>query len=117
MYPWTGGSTYSYAYRGLLLADGQWHAAFQLWHPPGYPLLLRLLTKLSRSLISPHVWGTIVSIVCYFSLVIVIDRLVAPRAHRPSTRIAVASFLALYETLFIWATGPLTEPLTAHAFR
>ncbi len=110
MYPWTGDPTYSYAYRGLLLADGQWHAAFQLWHPPGYPLLLGLLTKLSGSLISPYVCGTIVSIVCYLALVIVIDRLVAPRAHWPSTRIAVASFLALYETLFIWATGPLTEP-------
>jgi hypothetical protein len=111
IYPWTGDPTYSYAYRGLLLADGQWHAAFQFWHPPGYPLLLGLLTKLSGSLISPYVWGTIVSIVCYFALVIVIDRLVAPRTHWPSTRIAVASFLALYETLFIWATGPLTEPL------
>jgi|SRR5579875_1878718 len=96
LFPWTGDPSYDYSYRGLLFADGQWRAILMMWHMPGYPLLLGILAKLSGGLISTYVWGTIVSVVSYLALVFVIDRLVAPRTRWPSTRIAVASFLALY---------------------
>jgi hypothetical protein len=110
MYPMTGDPVYSYCYRALLLADGQWRAVFLLWHLPGYPLLLGLATRLTGGYISPYAAGTAVSIACYVGLAVVIDRLVAPRVRWPATRIAVASFVAFYETLFLWAAAPLTEP-------
>ena len=112
LYPMTAGDPlYSYTYRGLLIADGRWEGVFLMWHPPGYPLVLGGLSAATGGGAHPYWCGVGVSLACYVGLFWVVDRLVAPRVRYAGTRIVVGSFIALYETLFLWATSPLTEPV------
>jgi hypothetical protein len=110
-WPMSGDPVFSYCYRALLIAAGDWRGVYLMWHPPGYPLLLGGLTWAGGGLIDPYWWGLAVSLASYVGTVVVVDRLVAPRAAWPGTRVVVAGFLAFYETLALWAAGPLTEPV------
>jgi hypothetical protein len=112
LYPMTAGDPlYSYTYRALLIAEGRWEGVFLMWHPPGYPLLLGGLSAATLGSVPPYWCGVAVSLACYVGLFWVVDRLAAPRVRYPGTRIVVGSFVALYETLFLWSTCPLTEPV------
>jgi hypothetical protein len=112
LYPMAGGDPlYSYTYRAVLIAAGRREGVFLMWHTPGYPLLLAGLTALSGGIVRPYLGGVLVSLAAYSGLFWVVDRLVAPRVRLPATRLVVGSFVALYETLFVWATSPLTEPV------
>jgi hypothetical protein len=111
LYPMVGDPLYSYTYRAVLIAAGRWEGVFLMWHLPGYPLLLAGLTKLSGGAVHPYLAGVLVSLAAYSGLFWVVDRLVAPRVQLSATRLVVASFVALYETLFLWASSPLTEPV------
>jgi hypothetical protein len=110
LYPWLGDPVYAYAYRAFLLSRGEMAGAFLTWHPPGYPLVLGALTWLGGGTLSPYVWGTLLNLVSSLGLVLVVDRLLANRVRWPATRLVAASFLAFYEGVYLWATGPLTEP-------
>ena len=109
-YPVTGDPVFSYVYRAVLLAHGEWRGLSLLWHPPGYPLLLAALTRLGMPWFRPYAVGVAVSLVSSVLLVLIVDRLVRSRVELPATRLVVASFVALYEGLFILAPAPLTEP-------
>ncbi len=111
LFPITGDPVYSYCYRSVLLANGQSDGLFLMWHPPGYPLLLAVLTRFSFGTLSPYLLGTTVSILSFVGLVLVVDRLVASRVRWQATRVVIASFLAFYEGLYLFGTGPLTEPI------
>src|SRR5262249_51860285 len=78
---------------------------------PGYPLVLGALTWLGGDKLSPYAWGTLLNLVSSLGLVLIVDRLLADRVRWPATRLVAASFLAFYEGVYLWATGPLTEPL------
>jgi hypothetical protein len=109
-YPWTGDPTFSYCYRALLISHGETAGVFLMWHYPGYPCLIASLMWLSGGLLSPYAAGLLLSAGSSVGLVFVIDGLV--KAHvRPATRLVIASFLALYENLVVYSSGPLTEPV------
>jgi hypothetical protein len=110
-FPATGDSVFSYAYRALLLAHGETGGLFLMWHPPGYPLLLAGLTRLSGGLASPYVWGIALSAGLSAVLVWIVDRLAADHLRWPVLRLALASFVAFYEGLVTVASAPLTEPV------
>jgi hypothetical protein len=110
LYPWLGDPVYAYAYRALLLSRGEMAGVFLTWHPPGYPLVLGALTWLGGGTLSPYAWGTLINLVSSLGLVLVVDRLLANRVRWPATRLVAASFLSFYEGVYLWATGPLTEP-------
>lgn len=110
-WPATGDSVFSYAYRALLLAHGETEGLFLMWHPPGYPLLLAGLTRLSAGLASPYAWGIALSAGLSAALVWIVDRLAAERLRWPVMRLAVAGFVAFYEGLVTVAAAPLTEPV------
>jgi hypothetical protein len=108
----TGGDPlYSYTYRATLIADGQWEGAYLMWHPPGYPVLVAGLAVATGKVVPVYWLGAGVSLACYLGLFWVVDRLVARRVRYPGTRLVAGSFIALYETLFLWAAAPLTEPV------
>jgi hypothetical protein len=112
LYPMTGGDPlYSYTYRATLIAGGQWDGVYLMWHPPGYPLLVAGLAVALGGIVPVYWVGVGVSLVCYLGLFWVIDRLVAQRARYPGTRLVAGSFVAFYETLFLWAAAPLSEPV------
>jgi hypothetical protein len=111
LYPWLGDPTYAYAYRGMLIARGEMAGVFLTWHPPGYPLLLGALGRLSGEVFSCYTWGALLSLAASLGLILIIDRLLAPRTRWPLSRLVAASFLAFYEGVYLWAAGPLTEPV------
>jgi hypothetical protein len=111
VYPMTGDPLYSYTYRATLIAAGRWEGVYLMWHPPGYPLLVAALTTALGNHVPPYWVGVGISLGCYLGLFWVVDRLVARRARYPGTRLVSGSFIALYETLFVWAVSPLTEPV------
>jgi hypothetical protein len=110
-WPATGDSVFSYCYRALLLVHGEAAGLFLMWHPPGYPLLLAVLTRLSGGLASPYAWGIALSVLSSAALVLIVDCLAADRLRWPVSRLAVASFVAFYEGLVTVAAAPLTEPV------
>jgi hypothetical protein len=110
-FPWSGDPTFSYCYRALLIYHGETAGVFLMWHYPGYPCLIAALMWLSGGLLSPYAAGLLLSAGSSVGLIFVIDRIVKPHVQLPSTRVVIASFLALYETLVVFSAGPLTEPV------
>jgi hypothetical protein len=110
-FPWSGDPTFSYCYRALLIYHGETAGVFLMWHYPGYPCLIAALMWLSGGLLSPYAAGLLLSAGSSVGLIFVIDGLVKPHVQLPSTRVVIASFLALYETLVVFSAGPLTEPV------
>jgi len=104
-----GDPAYSYVYRAILIADGQWSGLKLLWHPPGYPLLLALLSSLFGGLVNAFVIGRGVSLVAYVALTLVADRQLRAWGASASARGFAAFFLALYEGSWIIGTQPLSE--------
>jgi hypothetical protein len=110
-YPWTGDPTFSYCYRALLIYHGEASGVFLMWHYPGYPCLLAALMWLSGGLLGPYGAGLLLSLTASVGLVLVIDTLVKEHVQLSATRVVIASFLALYESLVVFSSGPLTEPV------
>ena len=110
-YPWVGDPVYSYAYRATLIARGDWAGVFLMWHPPGYPLVLALVTWLDRGWVSPYVAGVAVNLAAWLGLLWILDRLAVRRGCWPQTRLVIASFVAFYQGLCELQSVPLTEPL------
>ncbi len=111
VYPVGGDPVYSYAYRALLIANGDWRGVTLMWHPPGYPLLLAAFTWVAGGMLSPYAWGVALGSAGAVVLIVLVDTLVAPRVRWPLTRLIAASFVALYEGLLFIASAPLTEAL------
>ncbi len=105
-----GDPVFSYSYRALLLAHGEWAGLFKMWHPPGFPVVLALLHTLTGRLISPYNCGIALNLICYVGLTILMDRKFGRRLD-PTARLFLAGALAFWETLFFWQTVPVTEPL------
>jgi hypothetical protein len=110
-YPWPGDPAFSYCYRGLLLSHGEASGLFLMWHYPGYPCLIAAVLWLGGGLLSPYSAGLLLSQGASLGLVFLVDRMVRPYVELPATRVVIASFLALYENLVMYASGPLTEPV------
>jgi len=109
IYPMTGDPVYSYAYRALLIAQGDWSGVMLMWHPPGLPLLLAGLTWAAGGLVTPYWWGVVLGAASGAALVLMVDALVAPRVRWPLTRLVAASFVALYEGMLVIGAAPLSE--------
>lgn len=110
LYPWGGDPTFSYCYRALLIADGQWTGVFLMWHPPGMPLLIAAGLSLTGGAVSAYAIGCAISLLSAFLIIPLIDQLVRRRTSLAVPRIATAAFLAFYEGLAMFASGPLSEP-------
>lgn len=108
--PGGGDPSFSYAYRAVLLLDGQWNALWLMWHPPGQPLLLAAVSWLSVGSLSPWWSGVAVTLAATAALIVLVDGLLRSREVEPWARIAVAALLASNEGLVHWARLPLTEP-------
>ncbi len=110
--PMSGDPVFSYSYRALLMAHGEWAGLFKMWHPPGYPVILAFLHRLSGYAISPYQIGRALNLVCYVALTLIVDGLLRSRATK-TTRLVTAACLAFWETLFYWEAVAVTEPLYA----
>lgn len=98
----------------MLILQGDWRGLYLMWHPPGYPLVLSGICKFAALFgiaLTPYAAGTALSIWSGLLLVLLADCLVS--AHYPSAipRILTAGFIALYEGLAYFSSGPLSEPL------
>lgn len=68
-----GDAASSYAYRAVLLLDGRWSAVWATAHPPGFSLLLALISLASGGLLSPWWAGELVTLVCTGALILLAD--------------------------------------------
>jgi hypothetical protein len=109
--PGGGDPSYSYAYRAVLLLDGQWDALWLMWHPPGMPITMALISFVTWGWLTPWWAGIVVTLLSTGALVIVVDGLLRHRLTMPSLRLAAAALIGTQESLVHWARLPLTEPV------
>lgn len=109
--PTHGDAAASYVFRAVRLVEGHWDALWAAWHPPGLSLLLALLSGLTARLLPPWWAGELLALACAAALILVADRLLAPRVVHQPVRLACALLLACNESLVQWQSSPLSEPV------
>ena len=105
----SGDASGSYCYRAALLLDGQWQGLWAMWHPPGYPILVALASLATGKLLTPWWAGNLLNLACYVWLIVLADRLLAPRVSHVASRLVCMALLAFNENLAQWQSAPLSE--------